>query len=51
MLVFTSDKGELETDEAPIPTVPLKKLKEVIRKSGKDAGIELQTLKIHPGIS
>ena len=35
-LVFTSEKAELEVDGAPIPTVPLKKLKEVIRKSAKE---------------
>jgi hypothetical protein len=45
VLVFTSEKIELETNDAPIPTVPLKKLKEVIRKTGKEAGIDLQTLK------
>lgn len=36
-LVFTSDDTEIEPmDEAPVPTVPLKKLKEVIRKAGKN---------------
>ena len=35
-LVFTNEKAELEVDGAPIPTVPLKKLKEVIRKSAKE---------------
>lgn len=45
VLVFTSEKVELETDEAPIPTVPLKKLKDVIRKSGKETIIDAVTLK------
>ena len=45
ILVFTSDKAELQTDEAPIPTVPIKKLKEVIRKSGKDAALGAPILK------
>ena len=35
-LVFTNEKAELEVDGAPIPTVPLKKLKDVIRKTAKD---------------
>jgi len=45
ILVFTSEKAELETDDAPIPTVPLKKLKDVIRKSGKETTIDAVTLK------
>ena len=35
-LVFTSDKAVLEVDGAPIPSVPLKKLKDTIRKSTKE---------------
>ncbi|MFZ0534759.1 MAG: hypothetical protein WAM09_16425 [Anaerolineales bacterium] len=35
-LVFTSDKVELAVEDAPIPTLPLKKLKETIRKSAKE---------------
>ena len=45
VLVFTNEKVELETDDAPIPTVPIKKLKEVIRKSGKETIIDTVTLK------
>jgi hypothetical protein len=45
VLVFTNDKAELETDAAPIPTVPLKSLKEVIRKAGKDPAIGTETSK------
>lgn len=35
-MVFTSDKVDLEVDGAPIPSVPLKKLKDTIRKSAKE---------------
>jgi len=35
-LVFTNDKANLEVEGAPILTVPLKKLKEEIRKSAKE---------------
>ncbi len=35
-LVFTNEKAELEVEGAPIPTLPLKKLKETIRKSAKE---------------
>ena len=45
VLVFTSDKAELEADEAPVPSVPLKKLKELIRKSAKDSAIDTDSLK------
>jgi len=45
VLVFTSEKVELETDDAPIPTVALKKLKEVIRKSVKEPAMDTDTLK------
>jgi hypothetical protein len=45
VLVFTSEKVELETDEAPITTVSLKKLKEVIRKSAKEPAIGADMLK------
>jgi hypothetical protein len=45
VLVFTNEKVELETDDAPILTVPIKKLKEVIRKSGKETILDTVTLK------
>ncbi len=35
-LVFTSEKADLEVDGAPLPSVPLKKLKETIRKPAKE---------------
>lgn len=36
VLVFLSEKAELEVDNAPILTLPLKKLKEMIRKAAKE---------------
>lgn len=36
VLVFTNEKADLEVDGAPVPTLPLKKLKETIRKSAKE---------------
>ena len=35
-LVFTNDKVNLEVDDAPILTLPLKKLKEAVRKAAKE---------------
>jgi len=34
--VFTNDKVNLEVDDAPILTLPLKKLKETVRKAAKE---------------
>jgi hypothetical protein len=36
VLVFTNDKVELEVEGAPIPTIPIKKLKDTIRKATKE---------------
>jgi hypothetical protein len=36
VLVFTNEKADLEVDGAPIPTIPIKKLKEMVRKSAKE---------------
>jgi hypothetical protein len=36
VLVFTNEKAILEVGESPIPTLPLKKLKDTIRKSAKE---------------
>jgi hypothetical protein len=36
VLVFLSEKAELEVDEAPIPTLAVKKLKDTIRKNPKE---------------
>jgi hypothetical protein len=38
-LVFTNEKADLEVDGAPLLAVPLKKLKETIRKSAKENSI------------
>jgi hypothetical protein len=36
VLVFINEKAELEVEDAPIPTLPIKKLKETIRKVAKE---------------
>jgi hypothetical protein len=36
VLVFTNEKADLEVSDTPIMTLPLKKLKEAIRKSAKE---------------
>lgn len=36
-IVFTSDRAEIQVEAAPIPTLPIKKLKDFIRKAAKDA--------------
>jgi hypothetical protein len=35
ILLFANEKAEVDADNAPVPTVPLKKLKDVIRKAAK----------------
>jgi hypothetical protein len=35
-LVFTNEKADLDVEGAPIPTLPIKKIKEIIRKSAKE---------------
>ena len=40
-LVFTSDKAEVNTEDAPTPTVHVKKLKEYLRKQSKDNAFSL----------
>lgn len=44
-LVFTSDKAEIEIEDAPVPVLPVKKLKEFIRKTAK--GKVLSVDRIH----
>jgi hypothetical protein len=36
VLVFINDKAELDIEEAPILTIPIKKLKEAVRKNAKE---------------
>jgi hypothetical protein len=45
VLVFTSDHAVLDVEEAPVPTVPATKLKEIIRKAGKGKTISPEKLK------
>jgi len=47
ILVFLNEKAELDVDGAPIPTIPVKKLKETVRKAAKDkpiSTIQIQAL-------
>jgi hypothetical protein len=44
VLVFVNPKAELEVDDAPIPTLPVKELKNVIRKSAKEKPLGLVTI-------
>ena len=39
VLVFTHDRAALEVNDAPVPTVPASKLKETVRKAGKEKSI------------
>jgi hypothetical protein len=36
ILVFTNEKATIQADEAPVPTLPVKKLKDYIRKTSKE---------------
>lgn len=45
VLVFTSDHADLETEDAPVPTIIATKLKETIRKVGKDKSISPEKVK------
>lgn len=44
-LVFTSNAAEVQADNAPVPTMHLKKLKPFIRKIAKEAPITAQEIK------
>jgi hypothetical protein len=44
VLVFTNEKAELEVGDTPILTLPLKKLKETIRKSAKESPLSPQQI-------
>jgi hypothetical protein len=45
VLVFVNDKAELEVENAPIPAVPLKKLKDTIRKAAKEQPLNPDIMK------
>ena len=44
-LIFTNEKTEVEADNAPIPTLQARKLKELIRKTAKGNPISLDLVK------
>lgn len=44
-LIFTNEKTEVEADNAPIPTLHVRKLKELIRKTAKGNPISLDLVK------
>lgn len=44
ILVFTHEEAEIEPNEAPIPAVPLKKLKDFMRQKTKEQPISAMTL-------
>lgn len=44
VMVFTSDKAELDIEGAPIQAVPAKKLKELVRKTAKEKGLSSVSL-------
>ncbi len=43
-LVFTAEGVEIEVDEAPMPALPIKKLKDFVRNKAKEKPITLQEL-------
>ncbi|HVN54208.1 MAG TPA: hypothetical protein VMT46_07750 [Anaerolineaceae bacterium] len=49
LLVFTNEKVELNLEDAPIPGMTLKKIKDTIRKKGKDAALTQEQVKVIAG--
>lgn len=45
VLAFTNEHAIIDVKEAPVPTVPASKLKEVVRKAGKEKTIPLEKVK------
>ena len=43
-LVFTNDSAEIEAEDAPLPALPLKKLKDFMREKAKEKPITPQEL-------
>ncbi|HIE57789.1 MAG TPA: NERD domain-containing protein [Anaerolineales bacterium] len=43
-LVFSSPEADVQADNAPVPTLPLKKLKDVIRREAKEKPIKMTTV-------
>jgi hypothetical protein len=46
VLVFTNDRAEVQADNAPIPTLHIKKLKEFIRKHAKSKPVSTEKIKV-----
>jgi len=46
ILVFTNEKAEVDLENAPQPGIPLKKLKEFIRKRGKEKPLTPEKMQI-----
>jgi len=44
LIVFTSDEIEIDADDAPIPTLKAKQLKDFMRQKAKGKGISTETL-------
>jgi hypothetical protein len=44
-LIFTNDRAEVDADNAPSPTLHVKKLKDLIRKTAKSKPISMDTVK------
>lgn len=45
LMVFTNDKAEVKLEDAPFPGVPVKKMKEAIRRKGKEAQLSVDQVK------
>jgi hypothetical protein len=45
ILLFTNEKTEVEADNAPIPTMHIRKLKEFLRKTAKGKTLPPETVK------
>lgn len=45
-LVFTNDRAEVQADNAPVPTLHIKKLKDFIRKNAKSKPVSLDKVKV-----
>jgi hypothetical protein len=45
LLLFTDERAELEVEQAPVPALTPKKLKDFIRKTAKTAPLSLNRVK------
>jgi hypothetical protein len=46
VMIFTNDRAEVQADNAPIPTLHIKKLKEFIRKHAKSKPVSTEKIKV-----